>query len=63
MEQAPEMECPECGGQLTPLGSNEVWVGSPDQLAAQYDHYECPECESRYRYSHEQGRLRAVDGE
>ena len=61
MDPAPEMTCPECGGQLTQSGSNEVWVGSPGVLANQYDHYECPECESRYHYSHEDGRFRAVE--
>ena len=63
MDAAPEMTCPECGGNLTHVGSNEVQAGVPEVLVNQYDHYECPECESRYQYSHVGGRLRSVESD
>ena len=63
MDAAPEMDVPGVRRESDDVGSNEVQVGVPEVLVNQYDHYECPECESRYQYSHEEGRLRAVDGE
>lgn len=61
MEPATERICPECGEPLTPSGSSEVWAAGPGSGTTQYDHYTCPECESSYRCSHEDGRLRPIE--